>query len=354
MRTLIVTPDYPPPPGGIQTLTRNLERGLRAIGDDVKVVHCDPDSGLSPSHFVPRVLIRNLRDVPQWPYFNRVYSETQAAIQEFDPDVVHATHIVCWPALHAANNHNIPSVVSAHALELSSTRLARDALSKSTQVHAVSPFTEELTQKSSDINDINSYVVPPSIDVPEKIPPLISDGPVFTISRLVSRKNINTLIDAWNMIPDDIQRRHGLIIAGDGPEREEIELLSEGNKTISVLGRISDDRKSKLLRRSSIFALTPIQDGFDVEGFGIVYIEAQANGTPVLGSGTGGIPSAVGDAGCLVNEPQNPTIISEKLEKMLVNEGLRERCYLAIRERIEDFSLATVAQQHHKKYNDLQ
>ena len=51
---------------------------------------------------------------------------------------------------------------------------------------------------------------------------------------------------------------------------------------------------------ADIFVLTPEDDPVDIEGFGIVYLEAQSAGLPIIASRVGGVPEAVGEAGILV------------------------------------------------------
>ncbi|MDZ7730946.1 MAG: glycosyltransferase family 4 protein [Natrialbaceae archaeon] len=196
-------------------------------------------------------------------------------------------------------------------------------------------------------------MVPPSISIPTSIPDSTPGGPVFTISRLVKRKNVETIIDAWQLLPQYIRQKHGLIIAGEGDQRPLLEIKSSNDDTIQVLGRVSNEMKEMLLRDAAVFSLVPVQDGFDVEGFGIVYLEAQASGTPVVGSSTGGVPEAVGDAGILVDSPRDSEAVATALKELLTNETTRRSCYNSINNRIQDFDIKHVAQEHVSRYQEL-
>lgn len=353
MRILIVTPDYPPPPGGIQTFTENLEKGLDSLGHDTKVLHLEPGDSKFPRDWIPRIMVSNPREFTKWPFFNRVYRDVRDKISKFSPSVVHTTHLVCWPALQAAKEMDVARTVSTHALELQNTYLAKSAASRTQNFHAVSHFTAGLTSSVTDINQEKIDVIPPSISVPSSVPELTPSGPVFCMSRLVKRKNVVSIIDAWKQLPQEIREKHGLIIAGDGDQRSSIESKASEDETIEVLGRISNKNKEKLLKEASVFSLTPLQNGFDVEGFGIVYLEAQAYGTPVIGSSKGGVPEAVGDAGILVDSPRDPEEIAEAIKKMLTDKTTRENCYQAINERIQQYGVIPVAQDHVSQYQEL-
>lgn len=353
MRILLVTPDYPPPPGGIQTLTKNLELGLIHLGNEVRVLDLDPGDRIKLGDMIPRIWIDSLQQLPRWPYFNRVYAETLQTIRKFNPDIIHAIHVVCWPALQAAEEKSIPSVVSIHAKELQSNHFAQSAFSRANRIHAVSEFTATLANDIIDTVGRDVYVTHPSVEVPETIPRDTSGGPVFCISRLVERKNVVTLIEAWKKLPEHLRKEHGLVIAGDGEQKPRINEISSKDDTIEVVGRISDDEKNRYLKKSSLFALLPIRKGYDVEGFGIVYIEAQANGTLVLGSKTGGVPEAIGQAGKVVNDPLDSSDTAEKLQELLENDSLRIKKHGCLRARINCFNLEPIARQHMSQYERI-
>lgn len=350
MRVLLVTPDYPPPPGGIQTLIRNLERGLEYTGHNTRILHLSPDKHTQFDR-IPRVLPPSLNDLQYWPYIDRLTRETNREIRDWQPDVVHTLHVVTWPALRAAQDSKVPGVVSTHALELSADNLVESAFRYANSIHAVSEFTGGLCHEQNPNSPVN--VIYPSISIPNTIPKPTPDGPIFCISRLVRRKNVENLVKAWKNLPNDFRERHGLVIAGDGEQRERIEAVAASESTISVLGRVSESRKSQLLSEASAFVLTPTRQNYDVEGFGIVYLEAQASGTPVIGSNTGGVPEAVGNAGLLVDSPEDPAEITQAIQRLLTNNQLYASCYSAIAEQLPQFSLINIAQQHIKSYNRL-
>jgi len=128
----------------------------------------------------------------------------------------------------------------------------------------------------------------------------------FAISRLVHYKRFDLAIEAFNKLGKN------LTIAGAGPEEKWLRRIA--GPTISFVGAPSDKVKKELFQtcRAVIF---PAE-----EDFGIVPIEAQANGTPVIAYGKGGNTETVidGKTGCLFGKQEIKSIIEsvERFEKM--------------------------------------
>lgn len=356
MRILLVTTAYPPPPGGIQTMTRNIEKSLQERGHNVRLLHLNPDDYRAVdssiiSDYIPRKkTVYGARGLVNgdYVYLNRVLRRARKEIQNFEPEIVHGMHIRTWPALIAANEKSTPSIVTTHSLELQNESLAASAFRDAGIVHCNSKFTEGLVHdiaRRSGIASPNTTIIHPSIDldafeanltgtkdVQEK-----QSGPVVTIARLVDRKNVKTVIEAWKLLPAEVRADRELIIVGEGENRTRLEELASSESDIRFTGWVSEQRKVELLERASVFVLPALRDGYDVEGFGIVYIEAQAAGTPVIGSSYGGVPEAVGDGGIIVDQPEDPVVVSDKIEGILTNEDEYENLLQNTSQRVWKF-----------------
>jgi len=121
-----------------------------------------------------------------------------------------------------------------------------------------------------------------------------SDDQALVVSALVPYKRIDLAIEACRLagIP--------LTIAGDGPERAELERRAAASGApVTFLGRVSDDEVRHLYRRAAMTLLPGEED------FGIVPLEAQACGRPVVALGRGGALETIvdGGTGTLVDEP---------------------------------------------------
>lgn len=103
----------------------------------------------------------------------------------------------------------------------------------------------------------------------------------LVLSVLSRYKNIDLAINAFK------ESGKKLIIAGDGPDTERLRELTKGHHNISLVGRVSDLKKNKLLQEARGFIFPGIED------FGIAPVEAMAAGTPVVALAEGGVCETV-------------------------------------------------------------
>ncbi|MEM8713857.1 MAG: glycosyltransferase, partial [Planctomycetota bacterium] len=115
--------------------------------------------------------------------------------------------------------------------------------------------------------------------------------------------------------------------SGDDYERSLVAIAEKHGVAdrLHLVGNVSEAEKIDLLRRATVFLHTPVtaSDG-GFEGFGIVYLEAAASGTPAIGSLDSGAEDAIVDgvSGLLVE--QKPDAIHAALSALLDDEGLRK------------------------------
>jgi len=139
----------------------------------------------------------------------------------------------------------------------------------------------------------------PTVSAASSDPPSSSRGPngryALVVSALVPYKLVDLAIEACRLA------RVPLTIAGDGPERARLERLAAPG-SVTFLGRQSDAALRELYRGAAVTLLPGEED------FGIVPVEAQACGTPVVALGRGGAVETVvqGTTGILVDEPSAP------------------------------------------------
>ena len=112
----------------------------------------------------------------------------------------------------------------------------------------------------------------------------------FTFSRMVPYKKLDLIVEAFTQLDKP------LVVVGDGPERERIAALAGPN--VTLLGRQDDAVVADLLSRCKAFVFAADED------FGIVPVEAQAAGAPVIAYGRGGVLESVvaGETGVFFGE----------------------------------------------------
>jgi glycosyltransferase involved in cell wall biosynthesis len=132
---------------------------------------------------------------------------------------------------------------------------------------------------------------------------------LVTVGRLVKRKGV-----AWfiaNVLPN-LEDDYIYLVAGDGPEKDKIQEIIKSNelqKRVKLLGKISSLDLKILYNTADVFVMPNIPVEGDMEGFGIVAIEASSVGLPVVATNLEGIRDAViaGKSGYLIDSDSIPS-----------------------------------------------
>lgn len=167
-------------------------------------------------------------------------------------------------------------------------------------------------------------VIHPPVSVEAFHPTLNREDFFITCSRLVPYKRVDLLIKAFAKMPDK-----KLLVVGDGPQRYRLE--SKATRNVEFLGRIPEEALRDLLPKARAFCFAAEED------FGIVMVEAQAAGIPVIAYGKGGSRDAViaGGTGLFFNE-QTVESVCDAVHRFEVMEGDFEQD--TIRRHAEGFS----------------
>ena len=216
--------------------------------------------------------------------------------------------------------------------------------------------------------------VPPGVDVDRFVPLSPGDklemrgrlglspkGPlVVSVSRLVPRKGMDVLIEAAARLkrtasyPD-----FSVVIAGKGRDHARLErLVTRTGAPVRLIGRISDADLPGLYACADVFALLCRSrwGGLEQEGFGIVFLEAAAAGVPSVAGDSGGAAEAVseGETGLVVADPTDPAAVAAALERLIADPGERDRQGLAARSRaVDSFSYDLLADRLKTALNGL-
>ena len=145
---------------------------------------------------------------------------------------------------------------------------------------------------------------------------------VLSVGTLEPRKNIPALIDAYSVLPADLQQRFPLVLVGmrgwltSGLEARMKPLVERG--VIKPLGYVADEMMPLIYSGAAAFVFPSLY-----EGFGLPPLEAMACGTPVISSRSSSLPEVVGDAGVLV-DPLNVDALAESLHRVLEDRAFAE------------------------------
>jgi phosphatidyl-myo-inositol dimannoside synthase len=153
---------------------------------------------------------------------------------------------------------------------------------------------------------------------------------ILTVGRLHPRKGQLLTLQALQSLAPKFRRRIEYWVVGSSNKpRYEQALRSTAARCdfpVRFFGDLPDDELDRLYDRADIFAMTSIDYGHSVEGFGLVYLEAAAHGLPVVAHAVGGVSDAVvdGETGLLV-PPHHPAQLTAAFEKLISDRALRHR-----------------------------
>ncbi|HEX8510583.1 MAG TPA: glycosyltransferase [Propionibacteriaceae bacterium] len=167
----------------------------------------------------------------------------------------------------------------------------------------------------------------------------------IAVGRLVRQKGFETLLRAWRLVLDRwsaAERAPELVLVGDGPGRRRLSSLARDLKlgsTVRMLGAMPRAGVVEQLQQSHVFVL-PVRTrlaGLNPEGLGLAGIEAAACGLPVLLGRSGGAPETVldGRTGFVV-EPDAPEQLASKLAMLLTAPVLSQTMGAAGRRFVSD------------------
>jgi phosphatidylinositol alpha-1,6-mannosyltransferase len=253
-----------------------------------------------------------------------------------------------WLALWAARLARRPCIATAHGtytiqplLDARHARRAFATYAGFASMISVSGYTRRRLLELLDGRPPQPervVVIPNAVDAehyvaPREVGPRPWHGQRFTlgIGELKQRKGHHLAVRAWARVARDQPDLHHYIVGRTMGDTYEAELVAAARALgahgrLHLLGNVSEDEKVDLLQRAEVFVHTPVtaRDG-GFEGFGIVYLEASASGTPVIGCLDCGAEDAIRDGltGFLV--AQEVDAIEGRLRQLLDDADLRER-----------------------------
>jgi phosphatidylinositol alpha-1,6-mannosyltransferase len=354
MRALVLTPDFPPAPGGIQHLVHRTV--TNAPGLECRVVTLDTP-GAEEFDRAGDLDVRRVRRLPSLP---RPFSTltlngvAMAQASAFRPEVVISAHTVMSPGASSIRRAlGVPVIQYFHGKEIGvRPKLAGFAARNADACIAVSRYTSGLVAAAGG-SKVNIHLIHPGVDLPERPGPREpAERPtVLTIARMEDRyKGHDVMVRAMSLVAARVPDAQWIVI-GDGPLRAATAELARsaglGEDVIRFLGAVSDEERDAWLDRAHVFAMPSRMPagGFAGEGFGIVYLEANAHGCPAVAGGVGGAVDAVihGETGLLV-DPEDHVDVGNALVSLLRDDARREEMGAAGARRALDFAWPRTAE----------
>jgi len=299
MKILLLTYEYPPFKGGVATYLSNL---MNASPKGVEVIVDVPKVG---EHWI----------VTAWRQYFKV--------RKVRPDLIAISHVL--PAGYVAWKTKVftrtPYLVFTHGTDILTARRngwkrfwLRFILRHAKYVIANSRFTASLLREEG---ITNVEIVPPGVDVSTKNQEPrtnFQNNSIISVGRLVPRKGFDVLLKAMPAVIKEIPDAH-LTIIGSGAYYDELVRLAHELRIETFVDILTDiEDKAEYWRKASLFVLAAREDGPNIEGFGIVTLEAAAEGLPVVVCRSGGAPEAVIDnVTGLIVPPDDPSALAKAI-----------------------------------------
>lgn len=360
--------------GGVQEVVLALHKGLKQRGHDVKIITPMPraNNGEGP--------VKGLKDVIHFgtSIDFRSVSRTTAQIsstadnEHLDEildrekfDILHF-HEPWIPFLSrqllqrsksvniATLHSNVPESMASRSFVKSMTFYLRSVMK---YLHVYTAVSEAGADYFANLIEEPIVIVPNGVDLKKfskaaaDKKPLDEEEPmILFIGRLEGRKGVKYLLSAFQTFSEN-NRRAKLVIVGDGPEREKLELLAEDLKisNISFLGHVSEKRKLELLSEADLM-VSPAVFG---ESFGIVLLEAMATNTVcVAGNNPGyeGVMQGIG-ALSLVN-PEDTKEFARRMHMLIHERQLRSLWLKWSPGYVKQFDYPIIVKQYEDVYKE--
>lgn len=314
LRVLLVSRTYPPTVGGMERFSYHLAEELSKTADITLLANRRGKAGLA--YFLPYAVAAG-----------------SYLIKREKIDVVHLCDGLLGPVGAALKSlTGVPVTATVHGLDLTyQNELYQAALSRTIgrldHLIAVSESTRRICEQRWPALAGRVSVVPNGVSAPPdqwgRLPSFIEarflgKRVLLTVGRLIRRKGVSWFVrQILPQLPDDVV----YAVAGDGPEKEAIERSAEAaglSNRVVLLGRVSEDELEALYARADLFVMPNVVVPGDVEGFGLVGLEAAVRGLPVVAADLQGIPEAIRDGknGYLAR-PGDAADFTEKLGEVL-------------------------------------
>lgn len=362
MKHLLVTNDFPPKIGGIQSL---LWEWWRRLPPDSFAVLTSPHAGSEAFDARQPFMIERTREPVLLPHplmvrrINDMATRVGAELVVLDPAV---------PLGLVGPSLSLPYDVVLHGAEVTvpgrlpgSKQVLAHVLRSARHVVAAGGYPAAEAERAAG-RPLPITVVPPGVDT-ERFRPLLPEERdsarasfgisrdaelIVGISRLVPRKGFDTAIRAVAALAS---RRPGLVLAISGGGRDEARLrrlAAEVRAPVRFLGRVTNAELPLLYGCADIYTMLCRNrwGGLEQEGFGIVFVEAAACGVAQVAGDSGGAAEAVadGETGIVVRDPRNVHEVVRAFETLLDDPARRAAMGVAARERaIEEFSYDVLA-----------
>jgi phosphatidylinositol alpha-1,6-mannosyltransferase len=342
-KVLIITNDFPPRVGGIQSF---VHAAAMQLSEHV-VVYAPTWSGASSfDRSLPFPVVRHPTSLmlPVWTVRRRALAVMTSENCDRVLFGAAAPLGLLAPALRRAGAQRIIALTHGHEAGWAALPLARELLRqigdsvdvvtylgeyfRARLARALSPAAAARMRRLAPGVDTDSFRPGSGGTGVRELMGLAKRSVILCVSRLVARKGQDMLIRAMPMVLNANAGSPVLLLVGDGPYALKLQLIARElgvAENVLFAGEVLDGDLPAYYDAADIFAMPcrTRRAGLDVEGLGIVFLEAAATGLPVIAGDSGGAPDAVldGETGFVVSG-RDPQAIAERLNRLLADPAM--------------------------------
>ena len=351
--------------GGVQEIVKDLRLELARRGHDVKIITPQPrevknntTEGIiflgaaadfrSPLHTTPQFSVS----------VDPAEIDTMLETEQFDILHFHEPWVPMLSkqilsrskAVNIATFHaKVPETLMSRTVAKVVTPYTKSVLK---YLHELTAVSDAAAEYIGGLTDEPVTIIPNGIDLTRyqvsKVKKPHGGKTILFIGRLERRKGLKYLFSAYQELTHK-EPELKLIIAGDGPDREKLELLAQTMKlpNVTFLGFVSEEVKLQLLIDADLFCSPAIYG----ESFGIVLLEAMASGLVTVAGNNSGYAAVLQEMGAisLVN-PKDIEEFTRRLGLLLNEEKIRNEWRQWALEYVKQFNYPNIVERYEELY----
>ncbi len=375
LKILMLNYEFPPIGGGAALAHQAILHEFTRYPDlDIDVLTCAPQPGLFREQLAPHIRIHKIgirkKDLHHWtrPEVLIWLYKARCYLKQLLPnnyDLAHAffafpTGWLCYtqrkllPYILSLRGSDVPGHNDRLGLDYKLLAgLFRNIWSHAARIIAVSGGLRDEALRF--MPNLRIDVIPNGIDA-QQFHPLEKTTPAMRektrllfVGRLAGVKRMELILETLAIL-----RRRGrpveMNIVGQGCRLEHLKKMAAElhvSEHVRFHGRIPRDNMPEIYRQNDLFFIASRH-----EGMNNAMLEAMASGLPIVAAGFEGVEELIDDNGIIVPEPE-PNPFAAAVEKLILNDSLRESMAAAARQKALNFSWAAVAEQYVKCYREI-
>ena len=376
-KQLLLSEIFPPIHGGSGRWFYEVYRRLDPGNFLMVVQESSQDTHEIDSHYPHPILRENLhvdkRILSNWTSIRRyqkISGRLRNIVRQHHVSAIHAGRplheglVARWMNIR----YGIPYVCFIHGEDINVAMTSRElriltgsVLANSRRLIANSSYTKGLLMNDWKVHESKIEMIHPGVDTSYFVPPTQElDRPttwqgkfvILTVGRLQQRKGHDMVLRAIAMLKTTFPELL-YVIAGQGEEQLTHEL---GVADITeFVGAIDDESLRSLYRNCDLFVLANRSIGNDVEGFGMVLVEAQSCGKPVIAGKSGGTSDTmdIGESGFVI-DCTSPQLLAESIRVLIENPEQRKHMgFHARKYTMDNFDWDTLANKAESLFSRL-